>query len=116
MPLLFSYGTLQKEDVQLSTFGRTLAGRADSLPGFQSEAVKIEDAAIARAVGRTHHANVIPANRGNGGVEGTVFEVTDAELTQADAFEAQFSYRRVAVTLASGDRAWVYVHQPLLRQ
>jgi gamma-glutamylcyclotransferase (GGCT)/AIG2-like uncharacterized protein YtfP len=116
MPLLFSYGTLQKEDVQLSTFGRTLEGRADSLPGFQTDAVKIDDAAIARAVGRTHHANVIPANRADSGVEGTVFEITDAELRQADEFEAQFSYRRVAITLASGNRAWLYVHQPLLRQ
>jgi gamma-glutamylcyclotransferase (GGCT)/AIG2-like uncharacterized protein YtfP len=113
MPLLFSYGTLQKEDVQRSTFGRRLEGRPDSLPGFQRDAVKIEDAAIIRALGRTHHANVIPANRTNSGLEGTVFEITDAELAQADEFEAQFSYRRVAVTLASGNRAWVYVHQPL---
>jgi len=31
--LLFSYGTLQDPAVQLSTFGRELKGRADSLPG-----------------------------------------------------------------------------------
>jgi len=113
MARLFSYGTLQNEDVQLSTFGRALEGWADSLPGFQPDAVKIEDAAIVRAIGRTHHANVIPASRADSRVQGTVFEITDAELTQADEFEAQFSYRRVAVTLASGNHAWVYVHQPL---
>ena len=27
---LFSYGTLQQEDVQLATFGRRLEGRADA--------------------------------------------------------------------------------------
>ena len=33
--LLFSYGTLQLEAVQLATFGRKLAGTADGLPGFE---------------------------------------------------------------------------------
>jgi hypothetical protein len=35
MPLLFSYGTLQQEDVQWSTFGRLLEGQRDELPGFE---------------------------------------------------------------------------------
>ena len=39
-----------------------------------------------------------------------MFEVTDAELAQADTFEAQYSYKRVNVPLASGKEAWVYVH------
>ena len=39
-------------------------------------------------------------------------EVSDAELAGADAYEAAFSYRRRAVTLASGRQAWVYVHAP----
>jgi hypothetical protein len=29
MPLLFSYGTLQQENVQLATFGRLLYGQKD---------------------------------------------------------------------------------------
>ena len=44
-------------------------------------------------------------------MQGTVFEVTEAELAMADTFEAQFDYRRVNVTLASGNDAWVYVYQ-----
>ena len=43
MPQLFSYGTLQQEDVQLSTFGRLLQGRRDELPGFEPSLVRIED-------------------------------------------------------------------------
>ncbi|HAO29187.1 MAG TPA: UDP-N-acetylmuramate--alanine ligase, partial [Chryseobacterium indologenes] len=31
MPYLFSYGTLQKEQVQLETFGRILQGEKDTL-------------------------------------------------------------------------------------
>ena len=33
MPLLFSYGTLQHDDVQINTFGRKLAGDKDMLNG-----------------------------------------------------------------------------------
>jgi gamma-glutamylcyclotransferase (GGCT)/AIG2-like uncharacterized protein YtfP len=42
-------------------------------------------------------------------VSGTVFEITDAELAAADRYEQLAAYRRIAVTLASGKRAWVYV-------
>lgn len=38
---LFSYGTLQYESVQLSTFGRKLSGAADSLLGYKLEKIKI---------------------------------------------------------------------------
>ena len=112
MPLLFSYGTLQQDDVQLATFGRTLVGTRDALPGFEPELVKIEDPATVRALGRTHHANVTPTVDNGRRVPGTVFEITDDELARADRFEAPFSYGRIAATLASGARAWVYVHLP----
>ena len=41
--LLFSYGTLQQEDVQLASFGRRLSGRADALVGWRQEMVEITD-------------------------------------------------------------------------
>jgi len=110
MPLLFSYGTLQNDDVQVSTFGRKLQGRPDYLPGFESDEVRIEDQSTARALGCTHHANVKPSQHPGACVGGTQFEVTTDELARADAFEAQFSYRRISVELASGSRAWVYVY------
>ena len=43
MPLLFSYGTLQQEAVQLSTFGRLLHGHPDQLVGFEQSLLKIDD-------------------------------------------------------------------------
>jgi gamma-glutamylcyclotransferase (GGCT)/AIG2-like uncharacterized protein YtfP len=112
MPLLFSYGTLQQEDVQLATFGRRLAGSRDALAGFEPARVTIEDAATVRAIGRTFHANVRPAADRDSRVPGTVFEISDAELARADEFEAAFSYRRIAAPLASGVSAWVYVYEP----
>ena len=98
MPLLFSYGSLQREDVQLSTFGRLLDGEDDALPRFEPAVVP-------------PHANVIPNGNEESRVPGMVFEVTDHELTAADGYEAVFSYVRIAVVLASGKEAWVYVHR-----
>jgi gamma-glutamylcyclotransferase (GGCT)/AIG2-like uncharacterized protein YtfP len=109
MPLLFSYGTLQEERVQLSTFGRLLRGERDELPGFEGSLVRIEDPQVAAASGRTHHANVTFNGRSDSRVSGMVFEVTDAELDAADQYEQSAAYTRIAVRLASGKQAWVYV-------
>ena len=111
MPLLFSYGTLQQEDIQRSTFGRRLVGRRAVLPRFEQGFVRIEDPEEAAATGRTHHANVTFNGDRESHVSGTVFEVTDAELARADAYEAPARYQRIAVELASGERAWVYLHR-----
>lgn len=108
MPLVFSYGTLQQDRVQLSTFGRLLAGVKDELPGFEPSLVKIDDPAAAAAAGRSHHANVTFNGRNDSRVTGTAYEITDAELAAADQYEQTASYRRIAVVLASGRRAWVY--------
>ena len=116
MPLLFSYGTLQDVEVQHSTFGRTLRGEPDALPGFQPALVKIEGSVAATVPGRTHHANVIPVKDNAAHVPGTVFEVTEEELAAADSFEAPAKYARIAVTLASGKEAWVYLFTPLAGQ
>jgi len=40
--------------------------------------------------------------------EGMVFDVSQAELEQADSYEVD-DYKRVAVELASGQTAWLYV-------
>lgn len=109
MPLLFSYGTLQEERVQLSTFGRPLRGERDELPGYVPSLVRIEDPRLAAASGRTHHANVTFNGRNESLVSGMVFEVTDAELAAADEYERAAAYKRIAVALASGKQAWVYV-------
>jgi hypothetical protein len=109
MPLLFSYGTLQQEDVQVSTFGRRLHGQRDELPGFEPSLVPIEDPQVAASLGRTHHANVTFNGRHDSRVSGTVFEVSDDDLAAADEFERSAAYKRIAVRLASGNEAWVYV-------
>jgi gamma-glutamylcyclotransferase (GGCT)/AIG2-like uncharacterized protein YtfP len=108
MPKLFSYGTLQQENVQLATFGRRLAGRVDQLNGFIQTEIKIEDPDVIRASGKTHHPMLVFTNRPEDCVTGTVFDITDTELAQADDYEVD-DYKRVAVILNSGLQAWVYV-------
>jgi hypothetical protein len=110
MPLLFSYGTLQQPGVQIVTFGRTLTGRADALPGFSTALVAISDPTRAAAAGRSHNVNAVPTGRDDDRLNGTVLEVTEAELAAADGYEAPDAYLRRLVTLASGVRAWVYVY------
>ncbi|MFL6678998.1 MAG: gamma-glutamylcyclotransferase family protein [Burkholderiaceae bacterium] len=108
MPHLFSYGTLQQDDVQRATFGRLLQGQADALPGFAQSLVAIDDPQVVATSGKTHHPIVRHSGIASDRVAGTVFEVSDDELARADGYEVA-AYRRVAVTLASGLRAWVYV-------
>jgi gamma-glutamylcyclotransferase (GGCT)/AIG2-like uncharacterized protein YtfP len=116
MPLLFSYGTLQQENVQLSTFGRLLQGQRDELPGFEQSLVRIEDPQVVATSGKTHHANVTFNGRNDSRVSGTVFEITGAELASADQYEQPAAYKRVATMLASGKQAWVYVAPALRRE
>ena len=107
MPLLFSYGTLQQEAVQLSTFGRLLHGEADELVGFEQSLFKIEDPEFVATSGKSHHAIVTYNGRSASRVRGMVFEMTESELAQADAYEPA-GYKRISTRLASGKQAWVY--------
>ncbi|MEZ0077177.1 gamma-glutamylcyclotransferase family protein [Planotetraspora sp. GP83] len=106
MNLLFSYGTLQLEQVQLSQFGRLLTGRPDALPGYTMTMIRITDPEVIEASGANMHPLVVASR--DGVVEGTVFEVTDAELAAADAYEVD-DYARAEVSLRSGVRAYVYL-------
>lgn len=106
--LLFSYGTLQLEQVQLATFGRLLEGKPDDMPGFSLSMLKIDDPEVVATSGKTHHPVVAWTGNQDDKVSGTVFAITPAELGHADDYEVA-SYRRDKVALASGAVAWVYV-------
>jgi len=108
MPLLFSYGTLRDEQVQLDLFGRILAGRKDDLLGYEQALVRIADPMFASTSGKALHSILRPAPSVESAVSGTAFEITDAELERADNYEPA-EYRRVIANLTSGRQAWVYV-------
>lgn len=106
--LLFSYGTLQDKKVQVSNFGRELAGRPDSILGYAQTLVAIDDPEVVALSGKTHHPIVQPSANPEDEVPGTVFEITAQELAAADEYEVS-DYKRVSVRLKSGAQAWVYV-------
>ncbi|PGH57700.1 UDP-N-acetylmuramate--alanine ligase [Azospirillum palustre] len=106
--LLFSYGTLQQENVQLASFGRLLAGRADAMPGYRCDMLEITDPEVIRTSGKRFHPVVSESGDPADEVAGTLFEVTRQELAAADSYEVA-DYRRVMVRLRSGADAWVYV-------
>jgi gamma-glutamylcyclotransferase (GGCT)/AIG2-like uncharacterized protein YtfP len=105
---LFSYGTLQQADVQLSSFGRLLKGADDALPGFKQSMIEITDADVIRKSGKSFHPIVAATNDPDDEIAGKRFEITQAELAAADAYEVS-DYKRISVRLKSGVGAWVYV-------
>lgn len=105
---LFSYGTLQQENVQMSSFGRLLVGRPDHMPGFRKEMVEITDPDVLAKSGEKFHPIVVPSNDPADSIAGTVFRITAEELAAADAYEVS-DYKRIETMLASRTKAWVYV-------
>ena len=108
MEFLFSYGTLQLEPVQMATFGRSLTGKPDVLPGFEETLLVIEDEAVISISGKAHHTIAKFTGRTSDTISGTVYVVTSEEIRSADKYEVA-ACQRVAVVLQSGTRAWVYV-------
>lgn len=95
--------------MQLSTFGRLLEGHVDELPGLVPSLVSVEDPHVAAISGKAYHANVTFTGSMTDRVQGAVFEISEAELAAADAYERRAAYKRIAARIVSGQRAWVYV-------
>lgn len=108
MENLFSYGTLQLEAVQLTTFERILEGFTDCLIGYKLSFVKIEDEAVIALSGITAHPIIKFTNNPNDKISGTVYTITQQELYQADRYEVD-DYKRINVELQSGKKAWVFI-------
>jgi hypothetical protein len=106
--LLFSYGTLQDQAVQMANFGRLLSGRADSLPRYTLHPIKIDDHSVVALSGKSQHMIARRSENAGDEVTGMVFEITVEELAAADRYEVA-EYTRVDATLKSGVQAWVYV-------
>jgi len=104
---LFSYGTLQQDEVQQASFGRLLKGEPDALLGWKQEMVEINDPDVLAKSGKRFHP-IVMQGEPQEHVPGMVFEITTDELAAADRYEVA-DYRRVSAKLASGLTAWVYV-------
>ncbi|MET7533335.1 gamma-glutamylcyclotransferase family protein [Streptomyces goshikiensis] len=106
--LLFSYGTLQLEQVQLARFGRLLEGTPDALPGYTTSVVRITDPEVIAASGTDLHPVVVASGDEGDAVSGTLCRITGPELAAADDYEVD-DYARTEVVLRSGTTAWAYL-------
>ncbi len=95
--LLFTYGTLQEKEVQLAVFSRLLTGVDDIL-----EQYKI---AVQKVANRYPTLEYTGTNQNK--LTGKVYTISPEELDQADRYEGE-AYKRIEVTLVSGNKAWVY--------
>ena len=107
MPKLFSYGTLQQKNVQLANFGRELTGCQDILPGYVVGEIEITDLRVLKESGNAIHPILRFTGNSSDEVAGTVYELNDAELAQADNYEVD-AYIRVSACLKSGTDCWIY--------
>ncbi|MBW2960582.1 gamma-glutamylcyclotransferase family protein [Mesonia aestuariivivens] len=108
MPHLFSYGTLQKEKVQLETFSRILEGKKDVLKCYQLKMVEITDPEVLRKSEEKFHPIIQYSGNETDKIEGTLFKITPTELQHADDYEVD-DYKRIKVTFESGNTGYIYV-------
>ena len=105
--LLFSYGTLQRDKVQVDLFGRLLHGTVDVLVGYRLSPIEITDESFLSKGDGRHQQIAVRTNNGADAIEGMVFAVSGDELRHADGYEPR-DYKRIKVILESGKQAWVY--------
>lgn len=108
MELLFSYGTLRLEQVQLATFGRTLNFKPDALVSYRVVSVQIHDQDFIAKNGAGPQRSLEYSGLSSDIVEGVALELTKDELELADGYEPA-EYKRNLVQLKSGVSAWVYL-------
>ena len=87
----------------------SVAMAAIALVGWMRTLIEVPHWHKAAAQGTTHYANLERSQALSELVEGTVLEVSDAELAASDGYENDAGYQRLMITLASGRSAWVYV-------
>ncbi len=105
---LFSYGTLQRDNVQLELFGRLLIGAKDILKGHKTFSIEITDELFLSKGEQQGQLTAVISNNKSDAIEGTVFEISEEELRRADEYEPD-GYTRIKMKLESGNEAWVYM-------
>ncbi|HWS59670.1 MAG TPA: gamma-glutamylcyclotransferase family protein [Flavobacterium sp.] len=99
---LFSYGSLQHEDVQENLFGRVLKGTPEKLSGYILKRIQIEE-----EFGIVHYPVIVETKNEEDFIDGIVYDVSEKDLHQADLYEGMH-YKRVEVHLHSNQKAWAY--------
>jgi hypothetical protein len=99
MEKLFTYGMLQRADIQEELFGRKLSGFSDALAGYAKGKIEIE--------GETFD---VADEKPGSIIDGIVYETSGQEFEIADRYEGE-QYKRIKVELVSGTETWVYIRR-----
>tara|TARA_R110002049_G_scaffold305515_1_gene502242 strand:+ start:14637 stop:14960 length:324 start_codon:yes stop_codon:yes gene_type:complete len=94
---IFTYGSLQEEEIQSALYGRNLKGKSDCLLGYALLEQKVFD----------QYPVIHPSLSKTDIICGMVYEISEKELLITDVYEGD-SYKRIEVALQSGKIAWVY--------
>lgn len=97
---LFTYGTLQEDEIQRILFKRKLKGNKEALVGFILSPNKV--------YGR--YPTISRTNDTMDVVEGMAYKISALELERVDVYEGE-GYERHKVVLASGKTAWTYMER-----
>src|SRR6476619_6865805 len=97
---LFSYGTLQKQNVQVELFGRLLNGTRDVLEHYRIVEIEIRDEKFLATGADKCQKTLGWSSDPNDVIEGMVFEMSRDELLMADRYEPA-NYKRIEVKLRS---------------
>lgn len=110
--LLFSYGTLQLEKVQIENYGRILKGERDRLIGYKIENLQITDSTVLSISQLEYHPIAVKSTNTDDFIEGMIFQITETELAETDKYEVS-EYHRILETFESGKKAWIYIAKNL---
>jgi len=91
----------------LNLFKRKLKGSKDILRGFKIEIIGITDEKFLSKGEDKFQKTIIATNDQKDFIEGTIFELTEKELSAADTYEPE-NYKRVKAKFESGREAWIY--------
>lgn len=109
---LFSYGTLQLEQVQKQIFGQILPNEPDILVGFKMVFIEIVDKNVLQTSGQKQHPKLIYTSNKSDYIKGKVFKINKKQLKATDQYEVS-DYKRIEVILESRTKAWVYVDKDM---
>lgn len=78
------------------------------MSGYCLVPLEITDPHVIEVSGKAVHTIACASGNADDRIEGTVFELSEAELAATDSYEVDV-YARVGLVLESGRKAWVYV-------
>nr|WP_314896106.1 gamma-glutamylcyclotransferase family protein [uncultured Flavobacterium sp.] len=102
MEQLFTYGSLQNDDIQKDLFGRILEGTPETLIGYVLKEIQIEE-----EFGLVKYPIIMETHKPEDTINGIVYTISTQELRQTDLYEG-LHYKRVEVHLQSNQKAWAY--------